>query len=164
MRRELTDALIRTLPAPERGRVEIWDARCEGLVLRLSDKNRFTFHARARGPDGRKRFAALGTWPSLSLAQARTEARVTIGLMQKGGDPTADKRTAREERVRAAAMPTLSELGAAWAKAHTRDTGLRYRSELLATIGRSCGNAARSRGLANARAPDLMARRIDAVA
>jgi integrase len=163
MRRELTDALIRTLHAPETGRLELWDGRCEGLVLRVSGKGRVTFHARARGPDGRKRFAGLGTWPSLSLSQARTDARVTIGLMQKGGDPTAERRSAREEHAREMAMPTLRNLGQAWAKAHWRDTTSRYRTELLAAVGRSCGDVGRSRGPNIARGPELMARRIDVV-
>ncbi len=68
MRRDLTDALVRTLHAPTGGPLEVWYGRCEGLVLRVSDKGRLTFHGRARGADRRKRFAALGTWPSLSLA------------------------------------------------------------------------------------------------
>lgn len=161
MRRDLTDALIRTLHAPEGARLEVWDGRCEGLVVRVSDRGRVTFHARARGPDGRKRFAALGTWPSLSLSQARTEARVTVGLMQKGGDPTADRRSAREERARQAEMPTLRELGQAWAKAHVRDTTLRYRTELLASISRNCGDRQHAQNMACG--PDLMARQIDIV-
>jgi hypothetical protein len=68
MRRELTYALIRTLHAPPGGRLEIWDSRCEGLVLRVSDQGRVTYHARARAADGRKRFAGMGpgrrsSWP-----------------------------------------------------------------------------------------------------
>jgi hypothetical protein len=35
MRRELTDALIRTLRAPQGGWLEICDTRCEGLALRV---------------------------------------------------------------------------------------------------------------------------------
>jgi hypothetical protein len=42
MRVELTDALIRTLRAPAGGRVEVWDKRCEGLVLRVSAAGRVT--------------------------------------------------------------------------------------------------------------------------
>jgi integrase len=163
MRRDLTDALIRTRYAPAGGRLEIWVGRCKGLVLRVSDKGRVTFHARARGADGRKRFAALGTWPSLSLVQARTEARVTIGLMQKGGDPTAERRSARAERVREAAVPSLRELGAAWANAHARDTSPRYRAELIATVGRSCGDLARRPDPGIAPGPALMAQRIDTI-
>ncbi len=103
MRRELTDALIRTLHASERGRLEVWDARCEGLVLRVAPSGRMTFHARARGPDGRKRFAGLGVWPATSLATAQTDARLIFSRMQRGADPVAEKRAAREERVRAEA-------------------------------------------------------------
>jgi integrase len=163
MQHDLTDALIRTLRAPAGGRLEIWDKRCEGLVLRVSDKGRVTWHARARGPDGRKRFASLGVWPALSLSDARTEARIHVGQMQKGADPTELRRAERERHARAAAMPTLRELGQLWAKAHARDTSVRYRDELLAAVGRGCGDAPRRASQSAALGPDLMRRRIDSV-
>jgi hypothetical protein len=162
MHRDLTDALIRTLRAPEGGRLELWDRRCEGLVLRVATTGRVTFHARARGPDGRKRFAALGTWPALPLAAARTDARLAIGMIQRGADPTAEKRAVRAERERAEAMPTLRELGQSWGRAHTRDTSVRYRAELLATVERACRSAA-TNGRSESKRPDLLARRIDTV-
>jgi integrase len=163
MQHDLTDALIRTLRAPAGGRLEIWDKRCEGLVLRVSDKGRVTWHARARGPDGRKRFASLGLWPSLSLSDARKEARVHVGLMQRGADPTNERRTARAAQERAAATPTLRELGQAWAKAHARDTSARYRDELLAAVSRGCGDPARRHGSRAISAPDLVGQRIDTI-
>jgi integrase len=162
MRRELTDALIRTLRAPEGGRLEIWDTRCEGLALRVAQTGRVTFHARARGPDGRKRFAGIGTWPTVSLTAARTAARVTVGQMQRGADPVAEKRAARAELERAASMPTLHELGEAWESAHARDTSARYRAELLASIRRAC-TAPAARGAIGRSPLDLLARKIDSI-
>jgi integrase len=163
MQRDLTDALIRTLRAPGGGRLELWDRRCEGLVLRVANTGRVTFHARARGPDGRKRFAALGAWPTLSLADARTGARLAIGMIQRGGDPTAEKRAVRAERERADLMPTLRELGQSWARAHARDTSARYRAEVLATVNRACGPAS-TNGRSQSKRPDLLTRRIDTIA
>jgi integrase len=163
MRRELTDALIRTLRAPEGGRLEVWDTRCEGLVLRVAQSGRATFHARARGPDGRKRFAGLGVWPATSLSTARTDARLVFSRMQRGADPVAERRAAREERVRAVAMPTLRELGETWAKAHARDTSARYRAELLASIARGCGGQGPRTRPTGASPRDLMAQRIDSL-
>jgi hypothetical protein len=145
MRTELTDALIRTIHVTEGSRCEIWDARCEGLVLRVSDKGKVTFHARARGPDGRKRFARLGEWPHLLLKDARRRAGTEIDKMRQGADPAAERRDERREAARAAAMPTLRELMDAWAM-HARDTSPRYRSELIATVTRGCGGALRPRG------------------
>jgi integrase len=163
MRQDLTDALIRTLRAPPGARLEIWDKRCEGLVLRVSDTGRVTWHARARGPDGRKRFANLGRWPTLSLSHARVEARVSVGLMQKGANPTEERRAAREARLRDASIPTLRELGQAWAEAHARDTSARYRNELLAAVGRACGEPIRGPAAETARGSQLMERRIDSL-
>jgi class 3 adenylate cyclase len=80
--------------------------------------------------------------------------------MQKSADPTADCRAVRR-RVRQAAMPTLREAAAAWAAAHARDTGPRYRAELLAAIGRGCGDGARRPGAPAG--PVIITRRIDTV-
>jgi integrase len=77
--------------------------------------------------------------------------------------PTRQRRAAREQHVRAAAMPTLRELGQAWAQAHARDTSLRYRNEVLAAVARGCGDppGRRSAHPAPVRPPALMQRRID---
>jgi integrase len=83
--------------------------------------------------------------------------------MQKGADPTEARRTEREKRTRAATMPTLRELGQLWAKAHARDTSARYREELLAAVGRGCGDLPRRSNAGSVLGPDLMRQRIDSV-
>jgi integrase len=152
----LTDVRIHTLAVPGDTQREVWDngrGHCVGLVLRISRRGRVSFHARARGPDGRKRFDWLGTWPELSLKDARTAARLRIGGMQTGADPTAAKRAARQETARQDAMPTLAALLAAWAQASARDTGARYRAEITGNVQRGCG----------LKAGELLTRPVDAI-
>jgi len=57
MRRELTDVFIRSLPPPANGRVEIWDSRVSGLVLRITPTGAATWSVSldfsyARGASG----------------------------------------------------------------------------------------------------------------
>ncbi len=78
-------------------------ARSEGLVLRVSDKGKVTFHARARGPDGRKRFAGLGEWSHLSLRGARRRAGTEIDKIRQEADPAAQRRDERQKAAQAAA-------------------------------------------------------------
>ena len=60
-------------------------------------------------------------------------------------------------------MPTLRELGEAWAKANVRNTGPRYRAELLAAVNPGCGGAPRGTRPKALPQPDLLSRRVDAV-
>ena len=115
-------------------------------MLRISKEGNALFYVRPTRPDGRKAFCKLGLWPGLSLRQACTEARVTIGEIQRGADPTAEKRAARELQARKDAMPTLGELAQIWAIAAKRDTGVTYRSEVIRIVARCCGGGAQKRG------------------
>jgi integrase len=136
----LTDALIRALVNQEVDQPDHWDTEARGLVLRVSKHGTAAYHVRATGPDGRKRFFKLGRWPGLSLKQARSEARLQIGRIQRGEDPLRERRAERQATEREAAMPTLAMLVEAWAKASARDTGARYRAEIIGTVRRGCGD------------------------
>ncbi len=53
MQRDLNDAWLRALKPPEQGRLEVWDTRVVGLVLRLTPTGAATWSVRARTRDGR---------------------------------------------------------------------------------------------------------------
>ncbi len=74
-KREMTDAWLRTLRPPERGRVEIRDTREVGLLLRLTPAGATTWALRVLTRDGRHTRIRLGGYPALSLAEARRAAR-----------------------------------------------------------------------------------------
>ncbi|HVY20674.1 MAG TPA: site-specific integrase [Bauldia sp.] len=67
----LTDIAIKRLPAPAGGTRAYWDSNTKGLALRISPGGTKTFIVLI----GSGRRHALGRYPSLSLSDARTEAK-----------------------------------------------------------------------------------------
>jgi integrase len=71
-RAALTDLLIRNLKPPESGQVMQWDAGVAGFGLRVSQGGNKTFYL----VHGRQRnYLSLGKYPTISLSDARAEAK-----------------------------------------------------------------------------------------
>jgi integrase len=126
----LTDAFLRALKPPTAGRVELRDAKVHGLVVRVAASGAVSFAARGRRPDGREVRVTLGEWPTLSLKQARDDARATLVDLRKGGDPVAEKRALRAARKVREAAPTVGERLSEWQRAHERRWSTRYATEV----------------------------------
>jgi integrase len=92
----LTDTMIRATKPSEGKRVEITDARCMGLTLRVTDRGVRTFAYTYRSPT-RQCMARLtiGRYPDISLAQARQLADDYRKAVANGRDPQAEKIEAR---------------------------------------------------------------------
>ncbi len=91
---------VRSLEAvkpPKSGRIETWDEDVRGLGLRVSASGRKTWVLmyRVRG-DKRLRRATLGTYPTLTLADARDEARTDLRAAAKGRDPASERKAERQ--------------------------------------------------------------------
>jgi hypothetical protein len=97
----LTDTLIKRTAKPATGkRVELSDARCIGLCFRITDKDARSFSFRFRDPvTGRLGRVTLGSYPDVSLANARDRADALRGQVASGINP-ADQR--KRERSRGA--------------------------------------------------------------
>ena len=96
-RKTLTDRLLRTL------KTDAADAVVPGLAVRIGAAGQKTFVLVGRYP-GRTNPTrrAIGTYPAISLEQARDTARDWIALVQRGIDPAVQVATEREaNRVRA---------------------------------------------------------------
>ena len=91
MQRDINDAYLRTVRPPETGRLEIWDTRTNGLVIRITPTGAMTWSVRARTADGKKTRPALGTWPALGVAAARKAATAALAAIQGGKDLVAEK-------------------------------------------------------------------------
>jgi integrase len=89
----LTDTMIKSSPAEGGKRLQIGDARCQGLELRVTEagSKSFSFQYRSRR-DGRVVRLTLGSYPDLSLADARIKADRYRHLIAEGGDPRDQKR------------------------------------------------------------------------
>jgi len=77
----------------EKAQQDFWDSLTAGLCLRVSGATgRKTWMVRYR-PDGAGKYRRqkLGTYPNLSLADARSRARDILGKVEDGEDPAAEK-------------------------------------------------------------------------
>lgn len=120
MRVKLSDAWLRAMAPPEAGRVEVRDAGCPGLVLRITKNGAASWSARGLMPDGRHGRVTLGTYPEVGLAEARKRARATTAAVQGGADPLAEKRAKRAEAKARREAPTVAARWQEWATVASR--------------------------------------------
>src|SRR6476620_8345289 len=85
--RNFTDAAVKRLKPPKTGQVDIFDKGYPGLALRLSygGNRSWVYFYRI---NGRLRRMTLGTYPALSLADAREAWRNARNDAQSGREPT----------------------------------------------------------------------------
>jgi integrase len=69
-KQSLSDALVRSLPVPEKGQCDVWDTSLPGFGVRVSQGGSKTFILNVS--NSRR---TIGRYPVLSLAEARTEAK-----------------------------------------------------------------------------------------
>ncbi len=83
--RRLTDAGLQRIKRPAEGRLEVWDALAPGLAARIgSRKTAWIVMYRLAG---RQRRMTIGSFPALSVADARERAREVQLSVDRGADP-----------------------------------------------------------------------------
>lgn len=119
-----TEARVRAIPDPAPGvKVRYRDATCPGLGLRVMGSTRsFIFYAKANGRPVELR---LGTWPALTVEEARRQVRSRIAP-----NPNAEVAARRTQR----AALTLAD---AWAALEANPTRRRDGAPLRPTTWRS---------------------------
>jgi integrase len=96
----LTDQMLRSTPKPGRGRIEVTDARCQGLAFRVTDQDARTFSFRFRCPtSGRVQRFTIGDYPDISLANARKKADELRVQVANGVNPVEERKRERETRA-----------------------------------------------------------------
>jgi len=120
-RQSLTDRKLKSLK-PDRkredklGHFDTWDTDVHGLGVRTSKTGRRTFILMARYPGSNNPTRrALGSYPELTLAEAREKARGWKRLIEKGIDPEI-----AEEKERQAALRLKANTFAAVAEDYLR--------------------------------------------
>src|SRR5262245_6424896 len=86
MKRELSDRLLKSLPA---GEVEMWDTKLTGFGVRVGRKGGITFFAMRRRRGSHKLGAVrikIGRYGVWSLADARARARLLLQALDTGID------------------------------------------------------------------------------
>lgn len=100
---KLTARFVEAVRADEGERLEFSDDDFRGLALRVTGRGTKTWALRYRLPSGERRKLTLGTFPPLSLADARDRARIALGQVADKRDPAAvqkaEKRDARHDRL-----------------------------------------------------------------
>lgn len=98
VQKTLTDALVRSINPPETGRLEVTDARCRGLALRVTSSGAKSWSFRFRDPlTSEVQRMTLGTYPDVTLGAARERADDLRRLVASGRNPIAEKKKEREE-------------------------------------------------------------------
>jgi hypothetical protein len=105
----LTDNFIKALTAPAGKRIEIFDQKITGLVLRVSEQGRKTWVVRYRTENGRQPRFTIGTYPTLKLADARDEALKLLAQVKTGDDPASQRRKTRQT-IQSAPVRCFGEL------------------------------------------------------
>ena len=95
MKTNLTATFVEKVAPPARGQQDIYDGKESGLILRVSDSGRKTWCVFYRH-QGRNRRLTLGTYPVLSLADARELARKHLRDAAYGEDPAGAKQEQRD--------------------------------------------------------------------
>src|SRR5262245_54562430 len=93
----LTAASVERLKTPASGQVEYYDRRLPSFGLRLSYHGSKSWFLMTR-LDGKLIRVTLGRCPTLSLAEAREEARRVLNLAAGGKDPRQIKSEAKQKR------------------------------------------------------------------
>ena len=110
---KLTDRNVQSATAPPGKRIDLFDQKVIGLILRVSDSGLKSWSVRYRTLDGTQRRHALGRYPELPLADAREQALAVLRNARAGKDPTADLRQKKRE-ARSQPLKTMRDLKEAY--------------------------------------------------
>jgi integrase len=133
----LTDAAVERLKPPKTGQIDYWDRTLGGFGLRIGANGKRTFNVQTRvlvsgvRKDVRVK---IGTYPAVSLAEARATALHYKALASQGKDP----RRAKEDAERQLVAESINTFGSVRKKflneygtEHLRDSSLNsYRKSL----------------------------------
>jgi integrase len=98
MAHKLTETILHRARVPAIGQTMVWDSAVTGFAVRVLPGGSRTFWFQYRTPGGRSgknRMVRIGSWPTVSLNDARKAARDLAGQVARGQDPAARKQEAK---------------------------------------------------------------------
>ena len=120
---KMTVRAVDALRPPPSGQVDYWDADTPGFGLRVSAGGRTTWVLMYRHGNVKRRLT-LGTYPALSLADAREQAgRALRAVQYDGADPAANKKAERTAE-------TFDELAQEYLERHAKRGKRSWRKDL----------------------------------
>jgi integrase len=121
---KMTARSVEAIRLPTAGQIDYWDADHPGFGLRVSAGGRKAWVAMYRRGNVKRRLT-IGTYPALSLAEAREKAAVAHHAVQySGADPAAAKKAER-------AAETFAELAHDYIERHAKRHKRSWRKDLL---------------------------------
>ena len=121
---KMTVRSVEAIRAPPSGQLDYWDADHPGFGLRVSAGGRKAWVAMYRHGNVKRRLT-LGTYPALSLADAREKASAVHHTVQyEGADPAAAKKAER-------AAETFAEVAADYIERHAKRQKRSWRKDAL---------------------------------
>lgn len=102
-KQRLTDAIVKRIPAPEKGYSIAHDSEARGFAVRVTAKGVRSFILNYYTRGGRDRCYTIGQFPDWSTTAARAKARELRREIDAGGDPLAEIEAERS-------APTVTEL------------------------------------------------------
>jgi Arm DNA-binding domain len=133
---KLTETAVRRAGVPTTGQIMIWDSGVTGFAVRIlpSGVRTFWFQYRtAGGRSGKNRMVRIGSWPTVSLSDARKAARDLAGQAARGQDPAAKRQEAK--RRDSSTLRTLFAEGGSYQRDLER-RGIVARKVVLSTLNR----------------------------
>ena len=119
MKKKMTDAFIRSIPKNPANRLEISDTEKIGLRFRMSSKGNASWIYQKKIKGGKRRGFKLGTYPALSLAEARLAAHKFQIDAEQGIDPIeADKEAKAYEEAEKLAKKSVKHILDLYVSAH----------------------------------------------
>lgn len=103
-KKRFTDVMVERMRPPKAGRVEIGDAVCPGLLLRVTEHGVKSFSviykvigeggvsSTGRPLKGKQRRITLGQWPTVKVSKAREQAQQIVAASLDGEDPRQERR------------------------------------------------------------------------
>jgi integrase len=95
---QFTQARIRDLPVPEKGRTDYHDLKVPRLTCRVSSTGNKSFVVLKWNGKAMQR-VTVGKFPSVTVAEAQQKAQSILTAINSGIDPTAEKRKEKEEQT-----------------------------------------------------------------
>lgn len=143
MKVQISDALLRSISAPGQGRIEVSDTVRPGLRLRISSSGRkvWVFEKRVKG--GPKRKHTLGTYPEVSIKDARTLALDLEIEAIRGVDRIAiAEQEAKEQERKALSSASVQQVLETYRSAHLSNlrTGKAVYQSLISSLGPYLGD------------------------
>ncbi|MBS3936875.1 MAG: tyrosine-type recombinase/integrase [Sulfuritalea sp.] len=122
---------IEVLPAPEKGRATFYDAEVQKLALRVTAAGSKTFYVVKRADEGMA-WIKLGTFPDMTVEQARNQATTKLAEFAAGNNPAKVKRA---EKLKL----TLGQAFDQYMKMYAAPRGIKTANDLRALWERCLG-------------------------